>query len=922
MASIGSTRIAPFWALLTSEERARITHGFDAGTTEDEILAALSNIHDIRERIDHLTDTQRDMLERVVFEPELLFSPFDSLEPKAPVLLDELLLLGLAFPVHYESAVLGWIAPLEVRFALVEEDDLTEADLALVFAHYDADELESLARLHGVTLTADAPSYVHGEQVALALLNPMHAEELVHSLTPTSRSLIMWLFQREGAVATHIVEDWLNSDRDTDEEASGAALHVLLRLGLIQSMTFHDVSLTTITSDLRGVLSPILSAFFDQACTHAWTELRDQYQQGFRDNFPRGRASAPLQYARYRVLRAVGAPPDPLNPTDRLLSEFFLFDTEKRTVGELASYFLDVNTNEAFARHILRIWCRSLSDLYTRQLIRAFGGESETIAQWLLQQRQVDIESAGAELPEESEDDLPFSGEQQLWPETLMQFKGIILIALGALQDTAWYSMEKLNQLIIAIYRRTIWQYGRFHLFPDDFPWDALPVETEELNETHTEALRETLDVLFLALLEPIGAAQRDASGKYFIINNEAFRTFRDNDPGFDGLWEAADAFMGEDADLWLPLPIEVGIGPTGSHRIQWYSDGSASLSADAAIVDLVRLAEWGDVIWEGTEFRFKFSPKSFEGEFENDELEEFLVWLAARTRAPLPEVFRVMVPVTNSAADQDLEHIDRAARAYVVRSYNALEVWADAPSLSLMEELRSWGESIEHFLVAELQTYINDANYDDARLRHIAILLSEIGITSVHAALHHVFLHCVYESQEGAVGSSLARMGEPAYPAMVRTFNDATRSVEKRLAAAGTLASMAILHPHLADRVFQELRRAARDEEIGDDIATILCAHCAEIGHRESESLIREVRDQGRWVEDTLPHEDALWIASIAPAVWGHPIYAAPLAQLFPNRWESEEFLRISGINDVIAETEIDTEHVLGKPGNWRRKG
>lgn len=910
MASIGSTRIAQLWPKLSAEDRARAALLFEESVSAEELVELLSSPAYIQDRVESLDEGLMILLEDILFEPGLIF---ESLHDETSAQLEALAATGLIFPARGENTITGWVVPFEVRLALIEEDDLAEADLAVLFTTYEPEELDALAHLHDCALNPADSHEAHAETVALSLLDANHLDELLHSLMPSSRSLVQWLIQHEGPVASHVVEEWLTDVRPSDEEAPAASTHVLLRLGLVQSFAFHDVELLTIATDLRAAMLPILSEFFDQECTHTWTELRDHHQVSFRDNYPRGLGGAPLHHARYRLLRAIAGSPDPTDAVDRLLCEFYILDTEKRTSGELASYFLDVSTSEAYARHLLRVWTRSLSDLYTTLMIRALGGDSEKVAQWLTQRM--------AEPDPESLDPLG-TVEQQLWSETLVQFRGLLVVALGALQDGTWYSMDRLANFAIALYRRTLWQFGRFHLFSEAFPWEALPVGTEELTEGHAEALRQALDIVFATLFEPIGAAQRDASGKLFVINNEAFRIFRDTDPSFDGIWEAAESILGEDVDVWLPLPVEMGLPAPGQLTPVWDNDGSLLMPIDAPLADLVRVAEWADPYAEGTQLRFRFSANSFTGDDTDEELEQLLLWLVVRTQKPLNEHFRMLVPLTTSAADGTVEQAFAAARTYVAQAYNALDAWAEAPALSLMEELRAWGVAAEQFLSLELRLLVEDRNFDDPRMRHIAVLFGELGTTAAHNALHEAFLGCKAEIQEGAIGTALARLGEVALPAMVRVFHDATMGVDKRLAAAGTLASMAILHPHLSDQVFQEIRRAVRDEEIGDDFATILCAHCAEMGHREAEHLIRELRDQGRWLDDVLPFDDALWIANISPAVWGHPIYGAPIAQIFPNRWESEEFLRLSGVDAVIAENELENEPLIGRAGNWRRRG
>lgn len=904
MASFGSTRIATVWPLLRDEDREILSLIFaeDAGD-DDQMIAFLANPTSIRARANALTLDQRVLLDEVLFESGLLYETVD--EDGQDALLD-LYRVGLIVPLRTSDS-LAWYAPFEVRQELIAEEELGEADLAVLLFSYDDDELTALQRIHQVEVPDDADRVERVERIAMDMLDGQHVEELLASLQPASQSLILWLIQHDGPVAEHVVENWVDEENERDDEAMSPTIRVLIRIGIVQTIDFHDVSLLTIASDLRAILLPLLSTHFDAATSAAWMQLRDDTFPGFRDAFPRGYGGSPLISARYRLLRAVAYGPDEDDPLDRILQEFFLFDNAKQTAGELASYHLDVQTPDAFGRHILRIWAGSVDDTYTRRLIAAVGGDTTRIATWLNDHRATPDETAF---------------EHQLWIETLVHIRGLLLLCMGSLSSGSWFSIAKLTDLLISLYRRTIWQYGRFRLFSEAFPWEALPVGTEDITDEHVAALQDVVQMLFQELFEPIGAAQRDATGELFLVNNEAFRNFRDRDPGFDGVWDAAETILGDDIDLWLPLPIEPGLSVRPPAPVVLSEDGNVALPINAPIGDLVRLAEWASPFWDGANFRFIFDDEAFGPEDTDEDIDELLVWLVVRSGTTLPDTLRSRVPVTTSAADQSVPQVIQAARKYVSQGYHALDAWAEAPALSLMEELRSWGPALEEFLIAEQRAYVIDEAWDDPRLRHIAVLLGEIHATNAVPLLLQVFVRAESDATEGAVGMALARMAAPAMAPLLKLFHQPLLDVEKRLAVAGVLSSIAVLHPKYAASIFQELRRLSRDEELGDDVATILCAHAAEMGHPEAEDMIREVRDQGRWVEETLAFDDALWIASVSPAIWGHPIYAAALAQVFPNGWESEEVVRVSGVETMMAESDVEQDDVLGRPGGWRRRG
>ena len=57
---------------------------------------------------------------------------------------------------------------------------------------------------------------------------------------------------------------------------------------------------------------------------------------------------------------------------------------------------------------------------------------------------------------------------------------------------------------------------------------------------------------------------------------------------------------------------------------------------------------------------------------------------------------------------------------------------------------------------------------------------------------------------------------------------------------------------------------------------------HIAETGHPEAETELYRVRERGAWDESIMRFDEAVWLAGLSPAVWGHPWFAAPLAMLY----------------------------------------
>ena len=902
MPNPGTLRLATIVAGLTEDERSQLVAALtghpagDDGGMDDEVLTAhLSDPSGIRARADRLDPELRERLDELVYEITFFATDAEDVEP-----LQVLMRAGLALPTHEEGLDDAWIVPLEVRAALLDEDGIAEADLALLLLQLGDEELDGLAQLHDVSDEDIEDGMELAVRIAEQLLDSSRLQEIHASLQPASASLLLWLFQHDAPVPRAAVEE-----RATQfEEGRGAGERVLVRLGLVHEVELAGTQMLMIPRDLRYELAPLLSDHFNQQCSAAWMLLKQDGVPSFRDVFPRGYGGNSVVSARYRLARALYLGPDEHDPMDLLLAEFFVYDPDTLQSGELAAYHLDVSGPDAFARNVLRIWSSSLEDIYTRRMIAAFGGDAGRICAWLR-----------ARLTPGDEP----SFEYQVWTEALTQLRSQLLMALSVLPPGHWYPVERLAQLLVALYRRTIWQYGRFHLFADDFPRDALPDGTQDLTPARGDDILAMCSWLLGNLFEPLGATQPDGSGQLFMVNTEAFRTVRDRDGGFDAVWDAAEAVLNEDADLWLPMPVDVGVRSGGLAPLRW-DDDDLLLPLDAHVHDLNRLAQWAQPVMEGQELRLLFDAETLREDAAANELEELLLWLRARTGAELPSGFRSLVPLVTCTADGSPEQVHQAARARAAAALETVETWAETPALSVMEDLRSWGTAAGEVVLERLGALLAEGDRRDPVLRHLAVLCGELCLVDAVPDLTRLLIEASDESLEGAAAMALARIGEPSMRGLVRLVQHAPADINKRLAAHATLSSLAVLHPHLATRVIAEMRRFLRDEEIGEEATTIAAVHLAETGHPEAEQQVLQIKEQGRWLDEVVPFDEVMWLIGFAPSVWGHPMYANPIAQVFPNGWESDELVRIAGIDELMAESGVDRDEVLGDARRWKR--
>jgi hypothetical protein len=148
------------------------------------------------------------------------------------------------------------------------------------------------------------------------------------------------------------------------------------------------------------------------------------------------------------------------------------------------------------------------------------------------------------------------------------------------------------------------------------------------------------------------------------------------------------------------------------------------------------------------------------------------------------------------------------------------------------------------------------------------------------------------------------ARLGRVALPSLVALAENETAVFEKRMAALSALASTAVILPTTADRVAEVLLRFSQDEEMEPEVATTVAMLLAETGHSSAEAFVDRLQAMNVWSSDVASADDVRATAGYSPCLWGHPLWALPLAQLFPCRSESERLAREAGVDDIVRES------------------
>lgn len=906
MLDAGFKRVSEVLDAVDEAERAALAARLGVQTRAT-LVDALSDPDAIRARAETLdAGASEALITALSVDPDFL-TWFDEHRAALRPALD----VGLIFAMPEGLAGPSAVIPLEIRVALHGALYVGDAPLAVLLANREFDDLESLAQLHAVELRDDDDAIDAAVSLARSIHDIERLHELFESLQPTSRALLEWLCEIDGPVPESMFRDRAEK---LDPENAAASIRVLHRLGLVLGVDADGDSLETVPPDTREALRPILETAMSEACREWYQHLRDDALPGFRDQFPAGYGGSLRLSAVQRVLRALrpsgAVPPDGF---DRLLTVLRILDPEAG-IGELASVHLDVFTDDGVARQALRSWLGSLDDDFTRVLLEPFGGDPLVVADWILRQPSAD------EPIEALEPVLAAASDRDAWTTLLFQLRAHLIFALSLLPAGQWFRLDHAARWYASVYRRIVWQYGAMGSFGDEFPRHALPMPGVDLNEQTISGAREMLLRLFAEFLMPLGAIRLDDSGTMFMANSEALRVFRDGDDGFDLLWSEAEDYVGDDIDLWLPLPTDPGLRPTGVGFFGWIDEATLVVSPRTHLFDLTWLSNWGTPMVDGAGTMFSFDAESIARGLEAEAAgaEEFLLWLRARAGAPIPGRVRSLFPFSATPADDDTWW--QPARRCVDRLIEQLESWHESPPVSLMEEIRSWGEIAGHAVAARLEHGFRASTDAPPLDRHLALLLGEVAEPEATDLLASILQRTPDERLEGAVAMAMARVGLPALESLVSLLETVGADPDKRMVSAGALSSMAVLHPPLCRRIADVLEGALPTLE-EPDLATLIGINLAETGHPASDTVLYQLRDQGFWLEEMMPFDEALWIASLSPAVWGHPFFAAPLAHLYPTSSETARIRAEADVDALFAETGVSEEQLLGRAARPPRR-
>lgn len=782
--------------------------------------------------------------------------------------------LGLVFFGSFDGRSDRLWIPLETRAALLDEQHAYSAPLVAILAALESDELFNIAQLHGVMLHDDAEDTIDASiAIAEVLLDIERLDGVFDSLPLPAKRLAHWLAEHEEPVPAEMATAKARRFAELAGDPTATSEAVLSRLGMVHELEVDGDRVLLIPTDLREALQPIIETALSEHCRQLYAQLRDNGIYAFRDEFPRGISGNPLHAARHRLLRAQALGVETGDVLDRVLTVFRTLDPTSG-VGEMASIHLDVATPERFAQECLRSWLNSLDDDFTRILVGPFGGDCVALADWIFEREPGDPSAVS---------------DAEYWSSFLYDLRAQLLFVLSVLPAGTWFDLNTLAGLMAAVYRRLMWHARGFHGLSEGAPEYAFPMPGVDVTRDEEAQLYEAMVILFSELFGPIGCASLDPTGNLFMVNPEALRAFRDGEPGFNTLWDEIAHYVGDDVELWLPMPTPRGTLLSGVSPLVWIDDRTVELHPHAHIYDLLRMNAWAEFDPFSAAMRFTFHGEQASTRDEMQRAEDMLLWLTIRSQGLLPDAIRTMFGGGDAPEDWKVD----AAR-YAQQQLRFLEPWGDAPPLELMEHLRGLGgQAAGPVIVDQLAALVSDNAWEAPMLRHLSVLAGELGVVDAVPLLLRILTHSDFEPAEGAASVALARIGEPAIEGLHAQLSNLQLHFDKRIAAASTLSALSAVHRTLVHRVVAIIKSfAAYPEDVPEDVPTLVGIFVAEAGDPEAEVFLQTLQEQNLWMNEIMPFDEVLWIAGISPAVWGHPRFAAPLSHLYLPRSEAEAVL------------------------------
>lgn len=797
--------------------------------------------------------------------------------------------------------------PLELQMAVNNRRGLFDPDLRILLMSLDGD---ALSRLEDVYVSPEAEELEDSDdeftddlericRLAEHMESPATLRELYQSLSPTAQEILGWTCEHGGPLGLAEVEVLASEAAQFHSEKGGAAIRQLTRFGLLLPEELDQAGdvLVVPRSLRRIILSVVDNILTGQAHAHYETLLAAGHLS-FPDEGPHGWGGDALQAFRELTINWVSGRVEELMVEFGVAVGTQMIDPNSRRPGAFASLLLDLSGETAFSRQALRLWLALVDDPWTMGLIDAIGGDSERLIEYFSH-----VEPTGP------------NGDSDAWFGHLFLMRAQLLLTLSLLPPGKWFPMKQLGMLFHRLMARSTIAYLSHQALSKQFPYEALPdYGVVTARSDRAESIEGWIKNWLSEFVSTIGAAEIDRSGWFFRVHPDAFCVFRDSDLWFRTVWDDLAPIVGDDLDIWMPIPNDPGPRVIGVAEFWTTGQVRIAVARNCHFADLMRLAQWAIPTQEPSGHGFEFTRETVAAAQEKGlDIEEFLLWLASRLRSDVPASIRSLFPQSSSIVDRSVEERKTAAHERVGELLDSLESWGASPPSRLLEEIRCWGGIAIVPIRDRLADLIEHERQEDPLVQHLCVLLGELGAESSAALLIKLLQITGSEVINHAAAAALMRIGRPCLSDLIQLLRSGeSSSRELKLLVAMTLTGMATLHPDTYHRAGEALVWIIENSAFDADLQTRLTLELCRMGHEKSESIIEELQANDSWVSQDWRPEDALWLVRVSPCVWGSLLFSTPLSMLYLVSDEADELASESGVRDLLQNAGLSTESVL----------
>jgi hypothetical protein len=811
---------------------------------------------------------------------------------------------GLAYLIAIQDNARVHV-PLEIQQILHARERLSDPDLRVMLAALEDEDLDRFEDIYGPEPAAEDQPHDPNDRacrIAEAMETLSTLREIYHSLPEAAREVLGWTCEHSGPIGTSEVTALANDAERHHKERLGVAVGQLLRVGLLMTHELDESGdVYLVPRSLRSLILSLVDYELTSLCRAGYEKLVTSGNLGFPDEGPRGWGGDAMRAFRQLAVSWVSGQIDELPHELGVAVGLQIVEPSRPQAAAFSSLLLDLSGETALARQALRLWLALADDPWTVDLIGRMGGDASGLSSYFA---------------EADPDIARLDGE--VWYGHLFLLRAQLLFVMSLLPPGRWYAVADLAQLFHWLVGRSTLANLHHESLSPQFPYEALPDYGVVISrEDRLEDISSWLEAWLVEFASVIGAAEMEPSGTFFRVHPDAFCVFRDSDLWFRTLWDDLGSVVGDDLDLWMPIPNDPGVRIRGVSAVRATGGRRLLVPKDAHVSDLLKLARWSRTVVDPAGFGFELDRNSVDQAIENGlDGEELLTWLAVRLQDDIPTAIRMLFPQSSSVVDGPADGWRAAATDRVEELLLSLESWGVSPPSRLLEEIRGWSSIAAKSLVARLKAITAAGTLDDPMLQHICILLGELGARDGVEPLLEVLQTVQPESTQHAAAAALMRIGLPCLAPLVGILSSQTNPKELRLLAAMTLTGLATLNPDTYTEVGRAILRVVETSTFDGDFQTRLVLELCRMGHPQADPTIDHLEAEGEWHSEEWQPEDARWLARISPCVWGSLLFSSPLSVLYLVSDEADELARESGVRELLQSAGLSSESLLyGRP-------